>query len=46
MQRELVTTPYQPFQCTIWSSGSRRAGRKSVPIVYATGISATCMTSS
>ena len=36
---------YQASQCTIVSSGLRRAGRKSVPIVYATGINATCMTS-
>ena len=33
-------------QCNIVSSGLRGPGLKSVPIVYATGISAACMTSS
>ena len=37
--------PYQPSQWTISSSGFRRAGRKSVPTAYATGMSAACMTS-
>ena len=38
------TWRYQASQWTISSSGLRRAGRKSVPSVYATGMSATCMT--
>ena len=37
---------YQRPQCTIVSSGLRRPGLKSVPIVYATGINAICMISS
>ena len=37
---------YQRSQCTIVSSGLRAAGLKSVPMVYAVGISAACMISS
>jgi len=36
---------YQLSQCTIESRGFRVPGLKSVPIEYATGISATCVTS-
>ena len=35
---------YQLSQCTIVSSGLRFPGLNSVPIVYATGMSATCVT--
>jgi hypothetical protein len=37
--------PYQVSQCTILSRDRRGAGLKSVPMVWATGIKAACMTS-
>ncbi len=37
---------YQPLTWTNWSNGLRRPGLKSVPMVCATGSSATCWTSS
>src|SRR5581483_189246 len=37
---------YHESQCTIESSGLRLPGLKSVPMVYASGMSATCVTSS